>query len=414
VLGEDLSPEAIIAASRDAPAFLERLEAVDAEHSGIGERLPPLGEKELRPLLDNRSTISPSFAWAEANIDRLTAALLYSHSAVAVDPLYLIGAVRKNDLPPEHLLCMLHYLAVNAPLLDSGTLFLIPELEVDRTKWISGPWPKQEYYHGGENSVVRWIEERTAIGRWASDLRPSRIVEDSAFGRRIVLDLMQTANALDGRAHFFLDHHSQLEWSNAAEWDEMRHLEAIAKKLFRGSIRRSAFRARSREDARRVAHAARTLHFFLRDPVPDLSIVSAHDLVLVREADAFEVYRLHMSRYVDEYLTAIEEGMTDIGSAIAAELRESAAEMEREVDRSPALSAMKAGLGTMAVGTAAGTIAEPIIGRTGFLGQLGLSLGLGAVASGRRVVAAHRDASKRSYVAARASVARAAAERFDS
>jgi hypothetical protein len=399
--GEDLSPDAIGAAIATPQRSAERL--LDAwEGCALPPRgLRPLEAGELRPILVQRSPgdYAASFRTAETQLDRLTGTLLYAHSAVIPDPLGDIEFyLRRDKVTAERLIAGLHAIAFAAPLVDAGVVQMVrfsPEQSARRTR---GPWPtaRRSLYAPG-----RWIQkiERKwdLFPRLESDSRPYRHFSDKAIGRNRALEVINQTNAMKGRAHLFLDDYD-------VDYEVVGIEQMMFQRLFAWAALREHIRGRKGE--------GRKLLRLLQRPLPDLSIARASDLIGIRESDRFGAFRHQLGDSLERYETGIQAGRLDVGEGIAGEFEETADALEAEVERSPALAALRQGLATLTVTGAAGLLAGTIRGEQSLASDLIAPTTAAAVELGRSLIAARRKREHTAKIAAHATAARAAAERF--
>lgn len=146
-------------------------------------------------------------------------------------------------------------------------------------------------------------------------------------------------------------------------------------------------------------------------PVPDLSGLSITDVELIGEENAFDFWRRELSGVVVE--TEDVTSNTRDAAAIAAErLAAGARQIERTIIKSPALSAMRSGLSTLAVAGSAVLASFLVLSVEGRTDALSLAVGSSLVDTGRRLVSYERRCSTTALESARSEHYRAAATVF--
>lgn len=354
-------------------------------------------------------------AAAEAGLDKLTAALLHAHRAVIIDPLDRLDTLRRRDgISREELraaLCAtLHHLAWIQPLYDHGTVLMIrSELGRDK-RWRAGAWPRMRRRSVAFHPISSALDKLMGMDRVEREFRYAVQAEWRAATSNMVRDRVITLNELGGRAHLYASFHARLD-DYDVWWDEERIVQAafsraVVLRLVAGLRLRHTASAFSSPDERRV-------RLLLTSPVPDLSVATATDLVSIRESGSFGSWRYGLATYIDAYEAAAARGEHGTAQHIAEELRSDARRLERECERSTALSAIKGGLATLRVSVAGALAAAPVIGSTNLGVELAIVASTSLVDILRRLRMAQHRASGNAYVRARASVARAAAERFN-
>jgi hypothetical protein len=408
VFGEDPRPESIAAAVEDPVRTTEALLEVRDVCSATPSELPPLSGGELRPFVVQRGEVAyrKHFGWAEQELDRVTGALLYAHRVVLSDPLSdFEQTLRDGAVDREQLLATLHLISYLAPLLEAGVVLLVQRPSARPDPAPRGPWPALSFRTGGASRAMRWLEDMTGLfSSWPLEDRFSRTIDAMEIGGVHAAELIAQTNALEGKAHLLVD---DVPYWGSVDRSESHHYETQA-------IDRTVQRATRGGPIRRLrmSREGQKVMRLVQRPLPDLSFVMPQDLLSIRDAAAFPLWRNTVANALERYEAAATAGQADVGDGLAAEFRQVAEQLEADVAASGALAALRRGISTFGVVGAATVALSPFDGLASVGQQLALPAMAGATEFARALVQVSRRAEARQAMTAHASAARGVAERF--
>lgn len=378
VLGDELAPEAIARFVELDPAPLDRLMATRRDVAArIGANpLPPIAPGQLRPLVDHRGLYT--LLDVEWFLDRLWAVLLYSHSVALKDPLSEVvrprpifarphdpnysDKIRKRDedharQSRHYALLALHALAATAPLVDVGTLVLVPTDLLPKVKVKLGSYV--EMMRGGLGTAL------AELAKEDGEVHP----ETPAQQYQSDLELLASTD--------WSIHLPPFEASSLAERVALKGLLRRARlRLWRHNLRSVTL---TRFD--RLA-----IDTLTKVKVTDLSRLTNREIQIVRDEDAFGEWRTELASVIAEYERNLGAAVPDAGRIASQRLARRAADIDRHVEKSSALSALRAGMSTFSVAGSAVLAAFPILTVAGRTDGLSIAAGSSLLDTGRRLI----------------------------
>lgn len=305
--------------------------------------------------------------------------LLYSHTAAIVDPLgswpstwrpgeptRVTGPRPTNEREASqdrsYALHVLHFLAAVAPLVDAGTLVLVPD---DRL-------PQVALNFGSLLASMQGL--RAALienARYEGEFHPEWPAK-SYIGQ--LEQLARTSWSI---------HIPPLSASDEAESFALRALlRRGRRRLWRERLRRVTL---GRFDTFAI-------DMLTEVPVDELTDLASRDIQLIRDEGAFGSWRAELSAVMAEYERNVGAAVPDAARIATERLERRAEQIGAIVGASPTLSAMRAGLGTFAIAGSAVLAAFPVLSVSGRADGASLAAGSSLVAAGRRLVfhARHR------------------------
>jgi hypothetical protein len=405
VLGGELTPEVIARFVERDPAPLDRL--IEARRDVIARHtaypLPPIAPGELRPLVQNVGLYT--LGDVERFLDKLWATLLYSHSAAMTDPLSKVVEIPLLCMRPDdpgytdkirerdeghtercrrYALVVLHALAATAPLIDAGTLVLAPTDVLPKVELNLGHYVD---WIGGSLSV--WLAE---MAKEDGELHP----EVPAKRYKSDLELLASTG--------WSVHIPPFESSSLTERMALRSLLRRARlRLWRHNLRSVTLG--------RFDHFA--IDTLTEIPVTDLSRLTNHEIQLVRDEDAFGAWRVELTGVLAEYERNLGAAVPEAARIATQRLARRATDIDRVVEESSALSALRAGVSIFGVAGSAVLAAFPVLSVAGRLDGLSLAAGSSLVETGRRLVFHERTRREVAVTSALGEHYRGAAVIFD-
>jgi hypothetical protein len=408
VFGEDPTPESITAAVDDPVRTAEALLGVRDACLPTPSDLPSLSKGELRPLVLQRGEVAcrKRFTWAEHELDRITGTLLYAHRVVVSDPISdFEPTLRDGELGREQLLATLHLISYLAPLVETGVVLLVQRPPARPERVPRGPWPTLSFPTGAANKAMRWFEERTGwFDKWPLEDRPSRTIDAMGIGLIYAAELIAQTNALQGKAHLLVD--------DIPYWNSLDHSEGLYYE--RGAIDDAVRRATRRPLLSRMVATGegRKVMRLVQRPLPDFSFVTPQDLLSIRDAAAFPLWRTTVADALERYEAGVVAGRWDVGEGLAAEFRGVAERLEAEVAASGVMAALRRGASAFGIVGSAAAALSPFDGFASIGERLALPAVVGVAEFARALVQVSRKAEDRYAMTAHASAARGVAERF--
>ena len=345
VLGEELSPESIDAAVRNAAFVIPRL--VEAWYPGVDE-LPARRPGELSYFVPESAMISANRSGQAVSLayDRGLTALLYVHRIVVNSPLLWLSSAALRGKPLElcrdHLLTSLHLLLSLKELIDAGIVVII------------GSIANYDVQYGAVNALI----DKIGQSEW-DNLDPAL--------RYNILHSLNSGCAID----IF-----------ATSSEQYLRLWGIL-----GEDRRCGLASHS--DA---VH----LSAFLEEVVPDASDLDLREVVRIRQDDTFEQWRTDLRAAVRQMITVDSTvGLAGEGpEEMRAMLHEKATNITEAVATSRSMAKLRNRAADFAIAGIGAASMVPIVGQTtavaevtmlaGSLGVGALSIGLDAMARSRR------------------------------
>ncbi len=327
--------------------------------------IPPLNRGEIRPLISSPLRARPGDV--ESVLNRLWASLLYSHTVAIADPLASLAEAsspygrggdpgQRLEREREYSLYLLHFLAAVAPLVQSGILILLP---LDRT-------PRVKLDFGTLLTSMRGFRAALIEGTVCEgEFHP----ESPAGSYISELELLASTGWS-----------VQIAPLSACDRAERFALRALLRRG-RGRLWRQQLKGVTL--GRFDAFAIDTLTTV---PVTDLSDLTTRDIQLVRDEDAFGSWRVELSDVIAEYERNVGAAIPTAARIATERLRRRAADIGSTVGGSPALSAVRAGLGTFTIAGSAVLAAFPVLSTSGKLDGISLAAGSSLVSVGRRLV----------------------------
>lgn len=170
-------------------------------------------------------------------------------------------------------------------------------------------------------------------------------------------------------------------------------LSAYAVKALLGDGRRR-FRRKRIQNAFMGRFDSYAIDTLTRVPVPDLSDLDVGDIQLIRDEDAFGLWRHELTAVVAEYERNVDAVVPGAAGIARDRLTSSAEAIQRVVDASSALAAIRTGLSTFAVAGSATLASFPILSTEGRRDGLGIAVGSSLIDTGRRMIMCERDPTK--------------------
>jgi hypothetical protein len=404
VFGENPSPDSIAAAAAEPRDAAEALLAVWDSFSLQASDLPPLAGGELRPLVIQRGPLvfRQNFSWAEYELDHISCVLSYAHSIVLSDPFSdFAPALEEGTLTTAQVVASLHVVAFLAPLLEAGVVRLLPRQNLRPGVSYRGPWGSVSLSSYRLSRAVGWIEDRLGLFENASkNEKLSSSIAEKEFGWSVAAELIAQTNAVNGRAQLLDDYPAY--WRPEGSYREKDFFRSILKQGWRQRLQSGQLNGEDQKLLRLV-----------QQPLPDLAIVTAQDLITVRQSDGLTSIRNAVGLALEQYEVGIAAGRHDVGEGIADEFRAASEKLEAEIRQSSALSALRRGASTFGVTGAAGLASAPLLGALPPEKIAVPAAAAGLIEYARALIVTARESDRRRAALAHATVARGVAERFD-
>jgi hypothetical protein len=369
LLDGDMSPEAISSFVADTKYPMSELRETRRQLAD-GATMPlvsQLRSGEIRPLVEGRDR----YQEPGVSLDSVWAALLYSHSVAIPDPLQ-DALDRAHGMSPagEKTLALesLDALTILKPLIDSETVILVPfDLLPDVRLDFRRVEARLEGARGQIFAVLRADSdgELHLRPRVTSHLRGLELVARTGWAVQIKPISPKGLSPLSAYA--------------------VKALLKDGRRRFRRKRIQSAFMGRFDSFA---------IDTLTRVPVPDLSDLSVRDIQLIRDEEAFGHWRRELTAVVAEYERNVDAVVPGAAGVARDRLTSSAEAIERVVNASSALAAIRAGLSTFAVAGSATLASFPILSAQGRRDELGIAVGSSLIDMGRRMIMCERDPMK--------------------
>lgn len=368
LLDGDMSPEAIRSFVNDTKRPMSELREARRQ---LADRtraplVSPLRSGETRPLLRGRYA-----AASGVSLDSVWAALLYAHSVAIPDPLQDaldrangVSAAGEKQIALENI----NALAILRPLVNAETVILVPfdllpDVRLDFRRVEAGLEGFRAHVFALRNAD--WDQELRLRPRVSSELSELDLVARTGWAVQIGPISPKGRSPLAAYA------------VNALLRDGRRR--------FRRKRIQSAFMGRFDSFA---------IDTLTRVPVPDLSDLTVGDIQLIRDEDAFGRWRRELTAVVAEYERNVDGVVPGAAGVARDRLTSSAEAIERAVNASCALAAIRAGLSTFAVAGSATLASFPILSAQGRRDGLGIAVGSSLIDMGRRMIMCERDPVK--------------------
>lgn len=367
LLGDELTPDAIdrfLRLTKDPLAELTTKRTELAEDWSISQ-LPTRDVGELRPYMtQDSSTIG-----GDGFLNKIWAQLLYSHSLAVEDFLSGASTFSPDVASRDEASNILHSLAVLAPLIDREVVVGIPTDLLPRVKLDFGRFEKR--LTGVAASVINQVRSKDSSG-----------FKDFSGDRDTI------CNSLE-----FL---ASTQWSVQLEpWSYVSGYAVLA----------LMFEGMRKEWVRRLRRGLvpdfdrRALNVLASLPVPDLSGLTAHDVVAIRDGDGFGAWRQELGEIVGRY-----EHDVGVRSPFAAQhaverLHRRSADLDEEISASTALSALRGGLRTFAISGSVILAAFPVLSVSGRQEALAIAAGTSLSDLGRGLVFCYNKREERAMKA---------------
>jgi hypothetical protein len=295
VLGDDLSPEVIVAATADQEVLKPRIrEMYFTRLQDRPNATPARRPGEIRPVVEGMFPIMSSLSQTDRVLDSLTFPLLYGHSAAAPDVL----DTQLDGTDDYDLAALLHVYAAVAPLIDANVLLFLDPQPL--------PWHSGRDFFGLLNELKPLAD---ALGREVMGLPEGMRTFDG-----LVLAERPEAWVLQKWMLFLAQACSQ----DVDPFPRSRPDELALKTL----VAQSQANATGADDP--------LLATLFQQTTPRLSGLTARAILDVRRDDSFEAWRGELTSALGDLKLRVDAGLEDLGRR---EFTERFTDRARQVDQ---------------------------------------------------------------------------------
>jgi hypothetical protein len=376
-IGEDLNPESINAACRDADRVRARIEDefqavpltndADARVGDSGELWSATGILDMSPsrVLQVGEDPNITFPGAEILLDRILWPLLYAHGVVIPSRLEL--TIVENLGHPWALGPILHYYSVLAPLLDAH---VIREIEVPRAAGGALEFQVARDTDDIENRLDVKFSRSSGFPLWStpSSSTNNQVLEEpepsamsDAAMRKANLNLLredlwrtffaiQLLESMGSRVQ--IASYTQTSPLVVEQADEFTLAFLLDQGLAQAGISETARREHVR------------LTTLVRETVPVFTDLSVGDLLTIRADDTFNEWRQFLAQVLLQWEVAsrLPESSTEAESTARELLGSQAAKLKKATRRSRVLEARKEGLAGFGTGGVSAVLTSAMLG----------------------------------------------------